>query len=170
LILTYLTDVPISLSSLLAMVQSPERGGFAVFLGTVRNHQSGRRVVGLDYSAYMPMAEAVSGEIVAEAESQWEVAIALLHRVGKLSVGDIAVAIVAGSAHRDDAFLACRYVIEEVKRRVPIWKKEYYADGSVVWVGSGGVGSEAGMEVNGEAGKLSVEEEIDASSGNVSRP
>ena len=126
---------------MLALVQSPARGGIASFLGIVRDHQSGRAVVGLDYSAYAPMAEAVSQEIVSEAESRWDVAVSLLHRIGKLSVGDTAVAVVAASAHRDDAFLACRYVIEQVKRRVPIWKKEYYADGSVMWVGSG----EAGM-------------------------
>ena len=125
---------------MLALVQSPARGGIASFLGLVRNHQSGRIVVGLDYSAYGPMAEAVSQEIVSEAESRWDVAVSLLHRIGKLNVGDTAVAVVAASPHRDDAFLACRYVIEQVKRRVPIWKKEYYADGSVTWVGSGKAG------------------------------
>ncbi|HET6797434.1 MAG TPA: molybdenum cofactor biosynthesis protein MoaE [Gemmatimonadales bacterium] len=135
--MSFLTEDPIDLGCLLALVQSPARGGIASFLGIVRNHQSGRAVVGLDYSAYAPMAEAVSQEIVSEAESRWDVAVSLLHRIGKLSVGDTAVAVVAASAHRDDAFLACRYVIEQVKRRVPIWKKEYYADGSVMWVGSG---------------------------------
>jgi molybdopterin synthase catalytic subunit len=133
----YLTSTPIELAVLAQAVQSPERGALASFLGLVRNHQDGRRVVGLDYSAYGPMAEAVSQEIALEAESRWDVSVALQHRIGKLAVGDTAVAVVAASAHRDEAFLACRYVIEEVKRRVPIWKKEYYADGSVVWVGSG---------------------------------
>jgi molybdopterin synthase catalytic subunit len=136
----YLTSSPIELAALLAAVQSPERGALASFLGLVRNHQDGRRVVELDYSAYGAMAEAVSQEIALEAESRWEVTVALQHRVGRLAVGDTAVAIVAASAHREEAFLACRYVIEEVKRRVPIWKKETYADGSVVWVGSGAAG------------------------------
>ena len=139
---------------MLTLVQSPARGGIASFLGIVRNHQSGRAVVGLDYSAYAPMAEAVSQEIVSEAESRWDVAVRLLHRIGKLSVGDTAVAVVAASAHREDAFLACRYVIEQVKRRVPIWKKEYYADGSVRWV-SGAArqrGSGARDGVNDEQG------------------
>jgi molybdopterin synthase catalytic subunit len=140
----YLTSSPIELAALLAAVQSPERGALASFLGLVRNHQDGRRVVGLDYSAYGSMAEAVSQEIALEAESRWDVTVALQHRVGQLAVGDTAVAIVAASAHREEAFLACRYVIEEVKRRVPIWKKETYADGSVVWVGSGQRGSGAG--------------------------
>ena len=82
---------------------------------------------------------------MAEAESRWDVAVALRHRIGQLEIGDAAVAIAAASAHRDEAFVACRYVIEEVKRRVPIWKQEYYADGTVEWVerrkrGSGGAG------------------------------
>jgi molybdopterin synthase catalytic subunit len=91
-------------------------------------------VLRLEYSAYAPMAEAECGRIAAEAEGRWPVAVALRHRVGTLEVGDVAVAIAAGSAHRDAAFEACRYVIEEVKRRVPIWKREYYADGTIAWV------------------------------------
>jgi len=136
----YLTSSPIELAALLAAVQSPERGALASFLGLVRNHQDGRRVLRLEYSAYGPMAEAVFQEIALEAESRWDVAVALQHRVGSLAVGDTAVAVVAASAHREEAFLACRYVIEEVKRRVPVWKREYYADGSVTWVGSGDAG------------------------------
>jgi molybdopterin synthase catalytic subunit len=80
------------------------------------------------------MAEAECARIVAEAESRWQVAVALSHRVGSLAVGDTAVAVAAASAHREAAFAACRYVIEEVKRRVPVWKREYYADGTVIWV------------------------------------
>lgn len=138
--MAYLVTEPIDPGALLALVLSPERGGVACFLGTVRNHHRGREVVQLEYSAYGPMAEAECGRIVAEAESRWEVAVALRHRVGELEIGDTAVAIAAASAHRDEAFLACRYVIEEVKRRVPIWKREVYADGNVEWVGSGAAG------------------------------
>jgi molybdopterin synthase catalytic subunit len=130
----YLTEEPIDLSRLLASVHSPARGGVACFLGTVRDHDEGRGVLRLDYSAYGPMAEAECARIVAEAESRWDVAVALRHRIGELQIGDAAVAIAAASTHRDEAFVACRYVIEEVKRRVPIWKKEYYADGNVAWV------------------------------------
>jgi molybdopterin synthase catalytic subunit len=143
-----LTLEPIDLSQLFPLVQSPSRGGVACFLGTVRDHHGGRSVLRLDYSAYVPMAEAECARIVAEAESRWDVAVALRHRIGQLEIGDAAVAVVAASAHRDEAFLACRYVIEEVKRRVPIWKKEYFADGSVAWVGAGG---EAGKRGSGEA-------------------
>ncbi|HET6345406.1 MAG TPA: molybdenum cofactor biosynthesis protein MoaE [Myxococcota bacterium] len=132
--MTFLTQDPIDLAPLVAAVQSPARGGVATFLGLVRDHHEGRAVRGLDYSAYGPMAEAECSRIVAEAEERWRVAVALRHRVGSLAIGDAAVAVAAASAHREEAFAACRYVIEEVKRRVPIWKREHYADGSVAWV------------------------------------
>jgi molybdopterin synthase catalytic subunit len=130
----FLTDHTIDLGELLAAAQSPERGGIAVFLGLVRNQDGGRAVLRLDYSAYGPMAEAECARIVAEAEARWDAAVALRHRTGSLEVGEAAVAVVAASAHREAAFAACRFVIDEVKRRVPIWKREHYADGSVVWV------------------------------------
>ncbi|MDQ3136519.1 MAG: molybdenum cofactor biosynthesis protein MoaE [Gemmatimonadota bacterium] len=130
----FLTDRPIDLAALLAAAAAPDRGGVASFLGQVRNHHSGRAVLRLDYSAYGPMVEAECGRIAAEAESRWNVAVVLRHRVGSLAIGDTAVAVVAASAHREEAFAACRYVIEEVKRRVPVWKREFYADGTVAWV------------------------------------
>jgi molybdopterin synthase catalytic subunit len=91
-------------------------------------------VVELQYEAFGPMAEAECGRIVAEAESRWPCRIALRHRIGRLVIGDVVVAVAAASAHRDEAFTACRYVIEELKRRVPIWKRERYADGTEAWV------------------------------------
>ena len=130
----YLTEKPVDLGALVAAVQSPERGGIACFLGTVRNHHHGRNVLHLEYSAYAPMVEAECARIVAEAESRWDAAVGLRHRLGQLEIGEVAVAVVAASAHRDEAFVACRYVIEELKRRVPIWKREFYADGAVEWV------------------------------------
>jgi molybdopterin synthase catalytic subunit len=144
----FLTSQPIELSHLLSQVESPTRGGTACFLGTVRNHHGGREVLRLDYSAYTPMAEAECARIVSAAETRWSCAVALSHRIGTLAIGDIAVAIVATSSHRDEAFAACRYVIEEVKQRVPIWKREVFADGTVEWVGSG----ETGKWGSGEAG------------------
>lgn len=152
--MTFLTDQPIVLETLVARVQSPSRGGVACFLGTVRNHHEGRQVLRLDYSAYAAMAEAECGRIVAEAESRWNVAVTLNHRLGQLEIGDTSVAVVAASAHRDEAFQACRYVIEELKRRVPIWKKEYFADGSVEWVGSGEAGKRGGKDHHTDAGEL----------------
>jgi molybdopterin synthase catalytic subunit len=132
----YLTRDPIELGPLLAEVQSPDRGGIASFVGTVRDHHGGREVIRLEYSAYAPMAEVECARIVSEAESRWDCGIALRHRVGTLDVGETAVAVIAASGHRDAAFAACRYVIEEVKRRVPIWKQEFFANGTVEWVGS----------------------------------
>ena len=130
----YLTEVPLDLTALLAEIAAPERGGIVTFLGLVRDHHDGRRVLRLEYSAYAPMAEAECARIVADAEGQWPVRVALRHRVGLLQVGDSAVAIAAAAEHRAQAFEACRYLIEELKRRVPIWKKEVYADGSAQWV------------------------------------
>jgi molybdopterin synthase catalytic subunit len=132
--MAFLTDSAFDPSCLVAEVAGPDRGGIASFLGLVRDHHAGRPVTRLEYHAYGPMAEAECGRIVAEAESRWPCRVALRHRTGTLAVGDVAVAIVAAAAHRGDAFDACRHVIEELKRRVPIWKREYYADGSEAWV------------------------------------
>ena len=130
----FLTNKPIDVFPLVASVESPARGGIASFLGIVRDRHDGRGVLRLEYSAYAPMVEAECARIVGEAESRWPVAIALRHRVGTLEVGDTAIAVAAGSEHRAAAFDGCRYVVEEVKRRLPIWKQEFYADGTHEWV------------------------------------
>lgn len=130
----FLTNNPVDLAALVNEVAAPERGGIATFLGLVRDHQDGQKVLRLEYSAYEAMAEAEASRIVAEAESRWPVRIALSHRLGELAIGDVAVGVAAASGHRAPAFEACRYVIEELKHRVPVWKKEYYADGAVKWV------------------------------------
>jgi molybdopterin synthase catalytic subunit len=132
----FLSDRPLDLTALIRDVQSRDRGAIATFLGLVRDHHGGRAVRRLDYEAYAPMVEAECSRIVTETERRWPVAVALRHRVGRLEIGDAAVAIAVGGAHRDEAFAACRHLIEEVKRRVPIWKREYYADGSEEWVGA----------------------------------
>lgn len=129
-----LTSEPIRLEKLVSQVAGPERGGVVTFLGLVRNHHGGRSVTALSYSAYEPMAEAACREIVAETEARWPVRAALHHRLGDLSIGEVAVAVAVAGNHRDEAFEACRYVIEELKRRVPIWKKEAYGDGTLAWV------------------------------------
>jgi molybdopterin synthase catalytic subunit len=130
----FLTTQPIGIDALISRVIAPERGGVATFLGVVRNHHGGHTVTGLDYSAYEPMAEAVCAELIAEAESMWPVRAALSHRLGHLEVGAVAVAIAVAGHHRDEAFAACRHLIEELKRRVPIWKRETYTDGTESWV------------------------------------
>jgi molybdopterin synthase catalytic subunit len=115
-------------------VSEPSRGGIATFLGLVRDHHAGRAVLRLEYSAYESMAEAESARIVAEAESRWPARVAMLHRLGDLAIGDVAVGVAVASAHRAQAFEACRFVVEELKHKVPIWKKEFYADGTIAWV------------------------------------
>lgn len=131
----FLIDQAIDLAALIAEVQSPERGGIVCFVGVVRNHQDGRPVERLEYTAYAAMAEAELDRIVTETQSRWPVSICLRHRIGRLTIGDTAVAIVVAAAHREAAFAACRFAIEEVKRRVPIWKREFFQDGTVEWVG-----------------------------------
>ncbi len=130
----HLTQKVISLEALVARVTHSEVGGIATFLGVVRDHHEGRSVSGLEYSAYPAMAEAECDRLVREAESRWPCRVALAHRVGPLEIGDTAVAIAVGAAHRAEAFEACRWLIEELKHRVPIWKRERYVDGTEAWV------------------------------------
>jgi molybdopterin synthase catalytic subunit len=134
----FLSSTPLDLAALVRRVGSPEHGAVTSFLGLVRDHHDGREVTRLEYLAYGSMAEEECARIVAEAEARWPVRVALEHRIGALDIGDAAVAIATASAHREEAFAACRFVIEEIKRRVPIWKKEFYAGGEIEWVGAGG--------------------------------
>jgi molybdopterin synthase catalytic subunit len=128
----HLTRHPLSITDLLAEVQSPERGGTCVFLGTVRNDAD---VSAIDYSAYESMADEEIERILAEAHVRWpDVRVMLNHRLGVIPAGEASIAIVAAAPHRDAAFAACRHVIEEVKQRLPIWKKELRGDGSEKWV------------------------------------
>jgi len=132
-----LSQTPIDPAAVIAAVSKPGNGGVAVFIGTVRDVADGRSVVGLDYSAYVEMAEREMAAIVAEAANLDDgIDVAAVHRIGSLAIGDVAVVIAAAHPHRAAAFDACRYVIEQIKRRVPIWKAERYADGSDAWVGS----------------------------------
>ena len=132
--MAFLSSVPVDLAALVAQVEAPDRGAVTSFLGLVRDHHAGRGVTRLEYSAYAPMAEAECARIVSEAEVRWPVQVALKHRIGTLEIGDAAVAIATAAAHRDEAFAACRFVIEEVKQRLPVWKKELRDDGAAVWV------------------------------------
>lgn len=125
---------PIDVEHLAASVVTDQRGGVASFVGLVRNHQDGRPVMRLEYHAYEPMAEAECLRILEEARQRWPVAAALEHRLGALAIGDVAVAVAVAGDHRAETFDACRWIIEQVKHRVPIWKKEFYSDGTVGWV------------------------------------
>ncbi len=123
---------PAVLSSALA---DDSCGGFAAFEGWVRNHNEGHAVTRLEYEAFTELAEKEGARIVAEAQARFGVTrAACAHRVGSLAIGDVAVWVGASAAHRDEAFRACRYIIDEVKHRVPIWKKEHYVNGDSGWV------------------------------------
>ncbi len=137
--MAHLTRSPIALEALLAEVSSPECGGTCAFLGTVRDGPEEHGVTAIEYSAYEEMVEGELGRIVAEVRERWSGArVAVRHRLGRIPAGDASIAIVTAAPHRAQAFEACRYVIEEVKRRVPVWKKELRADGSAVWVDPSG--------------------------------
>ena len=131
----WLTHDPLDVPALLAEVADEGCGGTAVFVGTVRRSAEDGEVVGIDYSGYEAMAEAELDRIVADARCQWpDARIALRHRLGYVKAGEASVAIVAAAPHRGSAFHACRFIIEETKERVPIWKKEHFAAGDERWV------------------------------------
>ena len=110
-------------------------GGYVCFEGWVRDHNEGRAVTRLEYEAFEALANVEGARIVQEAIARYGVrAAACVHRVGSLEIGDLAVWVGVSSPHRDEAFDACRYIIDEVKHRVPIWKKEHYVDGDSGWV------------------------------------
>ena len=132
----HLTRHPLDVKDLLADVQSPERGGTCVFLGTVRTEDD---VTAIDYSAYEAMAGEEIERILRDAQDRWpDARVMLQHRLGVIRAGEASIAIAAAAPHRADAFDACRYVIEEAKKRLPIWKKELHTDGSATWVDPSG--------------------------------
>ena len=126
---------PIDLDVLLSHVGTPQSGAVALFIGTVRDHSAGKEgVTHLEYEAYDGVVVAKIAEIVREAHSKWPLdGVAVQHRIGPVAVGESSVAVAVSSGHRDEAFTASRYVIDELKRRVPIWKKEHWPGGAE-WV------------------------------------
>jgi molybdopterin synthase catalytic subunit len=130
-----LTREPISPAALLAEVASPECGGTCLFLGTVRDAPEDGGVTAIEYTAYEPMAVAELDRIRAEAGQRWpQVRLAVRHRLGLVATEEASIGIAAAAPHREQAFAACRYVIEAVKQRLPVWKKELRADGTMLWV------------------------------------
>ncbi len=131
----YLTDRLLDPTALVESVASPGCGATSLFLGTVRRAPEDGDLEGIEYSAYPEMAEAEFERIVAEARERWpEACIALRHRTGYIAVGEASVAIAVASPHRAQAYDCSRYLIEETKKRVPIWKKERFASGAAEWV------------------------------------
>lgn len=131
-----ITPEPLSIAALLA--DSPPHpccGAHMQFAGVVRNLHVGRGVQAIDYECYEPMARRELAQIMAEARARWPVhQVAIAHRVGRLAVGEIALWMLVTAPHRGEAFAAMQYVIDQLKRRVPIWKREWYADGSSDWI------------------------------------
>jgi len=128
-------DTPLSVDEVFAAVSDGGSGGVALFVGAVRDQDGGRGVTGLGYSAHpsaVAQLRAVAEEVVAVHPVR---ALAAVHRVGDLAVGDLAVVVGVSCAHRGDAFTACRMLIDELKARVPIWKHQMFDDGSEEWVG-----------------------------------
>lgn len=129
------TPEPIRAPEVLERVGAAEDGAVLLFLGTVRNHNDGRAVTGMEYEAYEAMAAPVLEEIAGEAaERCGSDRIAVVHRVGELDVGEVSVAIAVSTPHRAEAYDASRYVIEAIKERLPVWKREHYVDGERRWV------------------------------------
>ena len=128
---TGLTAEPIDVAALEAAVAAPQRGALVTFIGRARNTaDDGREVLELEYEAFDEMARATLDEIRGEAEARWPVAVAVVHRTGLVPIGEAAVAIVTAAPHRGEAYEANRFVIEAIKERLPIWKRERFADGS----------------------------------------
>ena len=128
-------DTALSLDEAVAAVKHPGAGGLATFVGVVRDHSDGRVVTRLEYSAYVSMAKKEIERICEEIEKEIpDVRVAAHHRVGSLDVGDAAVICAASAPHRSEAFAACRLLIDRIKHRVPVWKREFGPDGAE-WVG-----------------------------------
>ena len=127
---------PLSPDAIAAEVDDPGAGGIVIFSGVVRNETGGRPVKFLEYEAHAPMAEVKMREIGESLRARWSGVkrVAMLHRIGRLEIGEASVLIAVSAAHRGDAFEACRYAIDTLKRTVPVWKKEHFEDGEV-WVG-----------------------------------
>src|SRR5215470_10760799 len=130
------TNKPLVLQELIEFVTDPEAGAIATFIGTTRNNNDGRKVIALDYEAYPAMAEKELLRLGKDAKTKWPICrMAIIHRIGPVQITQPSVMIAVSSAHREAAFAACRFAIEEIKRTVPIWKKEVY-EGGEVWIGT----------------------------------
>ena len=130
-----LSDLPFEIAPLRARLLDPAAGACASFEGWVRDHHGGRGVAGLRYEAYAELAEKEGEAILAAALQRFDIsAAACVHRTGDLAIGDLAIWVGVSAAHRGPAFDACRWILDEVKSRVPLWKHERYADGDAAWL------------------------------------
>lgn len=129
-----ISSQPIHIQSVIDAATSDRAGAIDVFIGSVRNHSLSKNVVKLEYEAYDAMAIKKMEELVAKAKTKWPIEkVAIVHRKGELQIGDLAVVIAVSTPHRAESFAACQWIIDNLKKVVPIWKKEFYDDGAV-WV------------------------------------
>jgi len=130
-----LTDQPIDITAALQLAEDDGAGAVNSFIGTVRNQSTGRRVVRLDYEAYDSMALHQLRKVAEQAQEKWPMLrkVVVIHRKGTLHIGDVAVIVAVSTPHRAESFAACQYIIDTLKQVVPIWKKEFYEDGTT-WV------------------------------------
>jgi len=132
-----LTEAPIDVNAVVRAVSTEASGAIDVFIGTTRNHSDGKAVRSLSYEAYPEMAESEIHKIVQEVHYHWPAhKIAVVHRLGEVPLGEASVAVAVSCSHRKEAFEACRFIIDKLKERVPIWKKEFFEDGSDAWSGT----------------------------------
>jgi molybdopterin synthase catalytic subunit len=130
-----ITSDEIELGDVIRAVETGDAGAIVHFLGVVRNNTEGREVSYLEYEAYPPMAEKKMAEIAQEIHEKWGLdRVAMIHRVGRLEIGEVSVAVAVASPHRKDAFEACHYAMNRLKQIVPIWKREVWTDGEEEWV------------------------------------
>ncbi len=129
-----ISNTPIDIDALKQLVNTPEAGAYVAFEGWVRENNEGKKVTSLEYEAYEELAVKEGKKILEEARKFDILKAHCVHRTGPLKIGELAVIVVVSSAHRKDAFVACEFIINEIKKRVPIWKRESYEDGSTSWV------------------------------------
>ena len=132
-----ITEEPLDAASVTALVKSPANGGVVTFEGTTRDETGGRTVMRLEYEAYTEMAEKTFQQIFNEVQERWSITdVAVAHRIGRLELGEASLIVAVAAPHRAEAFNIAMYVVDRIKEIVPIWKKEFFEDGSV-WVGQG---------------------------------
>jgi molybdopterin synthase catalytic subunit len=142
-----ITPLPLNPDALRSELLDCRAGAYVSFEGRVRSRNEGREVRFLEYEAYLDLAEKEGARVLAEARAKFAIlSAACVHRVGHLQIGDLAVWAGVTAEHREAAFDACRYIINEMKARVPIWKKEHYADGGPAWIAGGGGSERNGTE------------------------
>jgi molybdopterin synthase catalytic subunit len=130
----YISDKPLDINHLLKSFSHPGAGAQVIFSGTVRNNNNNKAVNYLEYEAHVQMASGMIHSIIIEASEKWSLTHAMaIHRIGRVGIGESAVIVITSSAHREEAYLANQYIIDKIKHDVPVWKCEYYVDGTKQW-------------------------------------